>query len=183
MNFSSVSVIANALRLHSTSCEYRLFAHSLVLSGQCLESPVELTRTRQLLEIPCDCLNRFQTTSEAGNRLSVFLQFTIRKIAQMECRSRGAESGPMKLFSHFLLSVTDLEQFTYLEIYLTKKISITEHVTFRFNTQMFSVFNHPNFALPGNNQAGIPGSPATQTAGFEHHLTAYGIAWCRTGRR
>jgi hypothetical protein len=52
--------------------------------------------------------------------------------------------------------------FTYSEMYLTKSIPITEHVTFRFDTQIFNVFNHPNFALPSN-QAGIPGKPATQT--------------------
>jgi hypothetical protein len=52
--------------------------------------------------------------------------------------------------------------FTYSEIYLTKKIPVSEHVTFRFDTQFFNVFNHPNFALPGN-QAGTPGEPATQT--------------------
>jgi hypothetical protein len=52
--------------------------------------------------------------------------------------------------------------FTYSEIYLTKKIPVTERVTFRFDTQFFNVFNHPNFALPSN-QAGTPGEPATQT--------------------
>lgn len=52
--------------------------------------------------------------------------------------------------------------FTYSEMYLTKKIPITEHVAFRFDTQFFNVFNHPNFALPSN-QAGTPGKPATQT--------------------
>jgi hypothetical protein len=52
--------------------------------------------------------------------------------------------------------------FTYSEVYVTKKIAIADHVTFRFDTQMFNVFNHPNFALPSN-QAGTPGEPATQT--------------------
>jgi hypothetical protein len=52
--------------------------------------------------------------------------------------------------------------FTYSEVYLTKKIPITEHVTVRFDTQFFNVFNHPNFALPSN-QAGTPGKPGTQT--------------------
>jgi len=52
--------------------------------------------------------------------------------------------------------------FTYSQLYLTKKIPITEHVTFRFDTQFFNVFNHPNLALPSN-QAGTPGKPATQT--------------------
>jgi len=52
--------------------------------------------------------------------------------------------------------------FTYSEVYVTKKVPITEHVTFRFDTQFFNVFNHPNFALPSN-QAGTPGNPPTQT--------------------
>jgi hypothetical protein len=52
--------------------------------------------------------------------------------------------------------------FTYSEMYLTKKIPITEHVNFRLDTQIFNVFNHPNFALPSN-QAGTPGNPETQT--------------------
>jgi Carboxypeptidase regulatory-like domain len=52
--------------------------------------------------------------------------------------------------------------FTYSQLYLTKKIPITEHVTFRFDTQFFNVFNHPNLALPSN-QAGTPGKPGTQT--------------------
>jgi hypothetical protein len=44
--------------------------------------------------------------------------------------------------------------FTYSEAYLTKRLPITEHVTFRFDTQFFNIFNHPNFALPSNNQGG-----------------------------
>jgi hypothetical protein len=52
--------------------------------------------------------------------------------------------------------------FTYSELYVTRKIPITEHITFRFDTQFFNVFNHPNFALPAN-QAGTPGELATQT--------------------
>jgi hypothetical protein len=30
------------------------------------------------------------------------------------------------------------------------------------DTQLFNIFNHPNFALPSN-QAGTPDKPATQT--------------------
>jgi len=52
--------------------------------------------------------------------------------------------------------------FTYSEMYLTRKIPITERVSVRLDTQFFNVFNHPNFALPSN-QAGTPGKPATQT--------------------
>jgi hypothetical protein len=52
--------------------------------------------------------------------------------------------------------------FTYSEGYVTKNIPLSEHVSLRFDMQFFNVFNHPNFALPGN-QAVIPGAPATQT--------------------
>jgi hypothetical protein len=52
--------------------------------------------------------------------------------------------------------------FTYSEVYVTKRVPITEHVTFRLDTQFFNVFNHANFSLPSN-QAGTPGEPATQT--------------------
>jgi len=51
--------------------------------------------------------------------------------------------------------------FTFSEVYVTKKLTISEHVTFRFDTQVFSTFKHPNFALAGN-QAGTPGNSATQ---------------------
>jgi hypothetical protein len=47
--------------------------------------------------------------------------------------------------------------FTDSDIYLTRKFALTERASLRFDTQMFSAFNHPNFALPGNVQAGVPG--------------------------
>src|SRR3984885_13720051 len=52
--------------------------------------------------------------------------------------------------------------FTYSELYLTKKVQLSERITLRFDTQFFNLFNHPNFALPSN-QAGTPGKPGTQT--------------------
>ncbi len=48
--------------------------------------------------------------------------------------------------------------FTDSDIYLTKNFKLHEGVTFRFDTQLFNAFNHPNFALPSNVQAGVPGS-------------------------
>ncbi len=54
-------------------------------------------------------------------------------------------------------------RFTYSEIYLTKKIPLREGVTLRFDAQLFNAFNHPNFALPADNQAGVPGECSTQT--------------------
>jgi len=53
--------------------------------------------------------------------------------------------------------------FTYSEVYVTKRIPITERVAFRLDTQFFNVFNHPNLALPSI-QAGTPGKPGTQTS-------------------
>jgi hypothetical protein len=47
--------------------------------------------------------------------------------------------------------------FTGSDIYLSRKFPLREHASFRFDVQMFNAFNHPNFALPGNVEAGVPG--------------------------
>ena len=47
--------------------------------------------------------------------------------------------------------------FTDSDIYITKTFKLREGWTFRFDTQMFNAFNHPNFALPSNVEAGVPG--------------------------
>jgi hypothetical protein len=47
--------------------------------------------------------------------------------------------------------------FTDSDIYLTKRFPLTERASLRFDTQMFNAFNHPNFALPSNVHAGLPG--------------------------
>jgi hypothetical protein len=46
--------------------------------------------------------------------------------------------------------------FTDSDLYLTKRFPVTERVTFRFDTQLFNAFNHPNFALPTDVQSGVP---------------------------
>jgi hypothetical protein len=43
------------------------------------------------------------------------------------------------------------------DMYITKSFPIREGVTFRFDTQLFNAFNHPNFALPSEVEAGVPG--------------------------
>jgi len=48
--------------------------------------------------------------------------------------------------------------YTGSDIYITKTIPIKEGITFRFDTQMFNAFNHPNFALPSEVEAGVPGA-------------------------
>ena len=62
--------------------------------------------------------------------------------------------------------------FTWSDLYLTKKIALTEHMSLRIEGQFFNVFNHPNFALPSV-VAGIPGRPGTQTGfGSISHTTS-----------
>jgi Carboxypeptidase regulatory-like domain len=48
--------------------------------------------------------------------------------------------------------------FTDSDIYLTKQFPLRDGVTFRFDTQMFNAFNHPNYALPSAVEAGVPAS-------------------------
>ncbi len=43
------------------------------------------------------------------------------------------------------------------DIYITKNFKLREGLTLRFDTQMFNAFNHANFALPSNVEAGVPG--------------------------
>src|SRR5208337_2755176 len=47
--------------------------------------------------------------------------------------------------------------FTGSDIYLSRRFPIREQISMRFDVQMFNAFNHPNFALPSNVQAGVPG--------------------------
>ncbi len=53
--------------------------------------------------------------------------------------------------------------FTYSDIYLTKTIPLREHVTFRFDTQLFNALQSPQLRAAHGLQAGTPGKPATQT--------------------
>ncbi|MGB9030791.1 MAG: TonB-dependent receptor [Acidobacteriaceae bacterium] len=46
--------------------------------------------------------------------------------------------------------------YTNSDIYITKTFPIREGVTFRLDGQMFNAFNHPNFALPSEVEAGVP---------------------------
>jgi hypothetical protein len=50
--------------------------------------------------------------------------------------------------------------FTDSDIYLTKTFPIHDGVSLRFDMQWFNAFNHPNFALPSNVEAGVPGQSA-----------------------
>ena len=47
--------------------------------------------------------------------------------------------------------------FTDSDIYLSRNFPLREQTSFRFDVQLFNAFNHPNFALPGSVEAGVPG--------------------------
>jgi hypothetical protein len=53
--------------------------------------------------------------------------------------------------------------FAWSDFYLTKVFAINEHMKLRVEAQAFNVFNHPNFALPSDVYAGVPGKSSTQT--------------------
>ncbi len=47
--------------------------------------------------------------------------------------------------------------FTSSDLYVTRRFSLPENASLRFDVQMFNAFNHPNFALPSSVEAGVPG--------------------------
>jgi hypothetical protein len=47
--------------------------------------------------------------------------------------------------------------YTSSDIYITKTFPVREGITFRLDTQIFNAFNHPNFALPSEVEAGVHG--------------------------
>lgn len=47
--------------------------------------------------------------------------------------------------------------FTDSDMYLTRKLALREGLSLRLDAQLFNAFNHPNFALPANVEAGVPG--------------------------
>ena len=47
--------------------------------------------------------------------------------------------------------------YTNSDLYITKTFPIKEGITFRLDAQMFNAFDHPNFALPSEVEAGVPG--------------------------
>ena len=53
--------------------------------------------------------------------------------------------------------------FFWSDLYITKWFPLSERVKLRFDAQFFNVLNHPNFGLPSNVLAGVPGNPSTQT--------------------
>ncbi|HEY1758394.1 MAG TPA: carboxypeptidase-like regulatory domain-containing protein [Bryobacteraceae bacterium] len=53
--------------------------------------------------------------------------------------------------------------FVWNDFYITRWFPLGDRAKLRIDGQFFNVFNHPNFALPTNVYAGIPGKTSTQT--------------------
>jgi hypothetical protein len=55
--------------------------------------------------------------------------------------------------------------FTWTDLNIGKRFKLTERLAFKFDTQFYNLFNHPNFGFPnfGTPTAGIPGKPSTLT--------------------
>ncbi len=75
----------------------------------------------------------------------------------------GADSPQNCQFGNLGRNALRGPDFTWSDLYLTKRFLLTERVKLRFDIQFFNVFNHPNFGLPSMVLAGIPGKPSTQT--------------------
>ena len=78
--------------------------------------------------------------------------------------------------------------FTDSDMYITRKFRMTEAASMRFDVQMFNAFNHPNFALPSNVEAGVPGeyippSSAPSKAPSRRQPDCWAWASAETARR
>jgi hypothetical protein len=65
--------------------------------------------------------------------------------------------------------------FRWGDLNISKRIKISDRLSFKFETQFYNLFNHPNFGFPiaGVNVAGIPGNPSTLLGvGTIHYTTA-----------
>jgi Carboxypeptidase regulatory-like domain len=75
----------------------------------------------------------------------------------------GGDSAKNCQFGNLARNALRGPDFVWSDFYITKWFSLTERLKLRFDAQFFNLFNHPNFALPTNTLAGIPGKPSTQT--------------------
>lgn len=71
--------------------------------------------------------------------------------------STGADSVASCQFDDSGRNIVRGPHFTNSDIYITKTFPMGAGITSRLDAQMFNAFNHPNFALPSNVEAGVPG--------------------------
>jgi hypothetical protein len=75
----------------------------------------------------------------------------------------GGDSAQTCQFGNLGRNALRGPDFVWSDLYLTRWFALGERVKLRLDGQFFNLFNHPNFALPSNVYAGIPGKPSTQT--------------------
>ena len=75
----------------------------------------------------------------------------------------GGDSAQTCQFGNLGRNALRGPNFVWSDVYLTKWFAIRDRVKLRVDGQFFNVFNHPNFSLPSNVIAGIPGQRSTQT--------------------
>jgi hypothetical protein len=75
----------------------------------------------------------------------------------------GGDSAQTCQFGNLGRNALRGPDFVWSDLYLTKWFQLREHVKLRIDGQFFNVFNHPNFSLPSDVIAGIPGDRSTQT--------------------
>ncbi|HZD33550.1 MAG TPA: hypothetical protein VE779_18035, partial [Candidatus Angelobacter sp.] len=75
----------------------------------------------------------------------------------------GGDSAQNCQFGSLARNALRGPDFFWSDLYVTKWFPLSERVKLRFDAQFFNVFNHPNFGLPSNALAGVPGNPSTQT--------------------
>lgn len=69
----------------------------------------------------------------------------------------GGDSPATCQFGNSVRNTVRGPHYTNSDLYITKTFPIKEGITIRLDAQMFNAFNHPNFALPSEVEAGVPG--------------------------
>jgi hypothetical protein len=75
----------------------------------------------------------------------------------------GGDSAQTCQFGNLGRNALRGPDFVWSDLYVTKWFPLGEHVKLRIDAQFFNVLNHPNFTLPSDVIAGIPGNRSTQT--------------------
>jgi len=75
----------------------------------------------------------------------------------------GGDTAETCQFGNLARNALRGPDFFWSDLYITKWFPLSERVRLRFDAQFFNVLNHPNFGLPSNVLAGVPGNPSTQT--------------------
>jgi hypothetical protein len=75
----------------------------------------------------------------------------------------GGDTAQTCQFGNLARNALRGPDFFWSDLYITKWFPLSERLKLRFDAQFFNVLNHPNFGLPSNVLAGVPGNRATQT--------------------